>query len=226
MNASALAQTLRHVYGELLDLPLLQPHGEPSLTNLPFDARESPATALARYAEEIRFCKNCSLHIGRAKLVFGRGHWGARIAFVGDFPSGVDDQNGEPFTDESGELLQKMILAMRVRPEDAYLTNIYKCRPPAGERPTAKHFLACEKHLERQFSHIGAPVIVAMGEVTAQALGRSESPLQVLRKQVFDWEGRKVIPTHHPRDLHNNPTLKKEAWEDLQAAMRELGRLT
>jgi DNA polymerase len=157
--------------------------------------------------------------------VFGRGHWGARIAFVGDFPSVADDRVGEPFTDEHGELLHKMILAMKVRPEQAYLTNLYKCRPPAGERPEAKHFLACQKHLIYQFSQIGAPVVVALGEAAARALCRAEAPLQVLRKQVFEWQGRKVIPTHHPRDLHASPALKKETWEDLQAAMRELGRL-
>jgi DNA polymerase len=138
----------------------------------------------------------------------------------------VDDQRGEPFSDATGELLHKMILAMKIRPEEAYLTNLFKCRPPAGERSTMKHVQACEAHLRFQFSQIAAPVVVALGDTASRALARSESPLQVLRKQVFDWQGRKVIPTHHPRDLHQSPALKKETWDDLQAAMRELGRLT
>ena len=218
--APQLAQTLRHAYGELLDFPLL---GQPSGASA---SGPGAAQALADYARQIRFCEDCSLHIGRSKLVFGRGHWGARIAFVGDFPSSADDQSGEPFSDEHGELLNKMILAMKIRPEETYLTNIYKCRPPAKERPEARHFLACEKHLVFQFTQIAAPVIVALGEATVQAFSRAEALIQVLRKQVFEWQGRKVIPTHHPRDLHTSPALKKEAWEDLQAAMRELGRLS
>lgn len=212
-----LADTLRHSFGDILDLPLLAPGGAaPEI---------SPAETLAVYARDIRFCEKCSLHIGRGKLVFARGHWGARIAFVGDFPSALDDKKGEPFTDEAGELLHKMILAMKIKPEDAYLTNIFKCRPAAGDHPEAKHFNACEEHLRFQFRHVVAPVIVAMGELTVRALGRAEAPLQVLRKQVFEWEGRRVIPTHHPRELQNSPALKKEAWEDLQAAMRELERI-
>ncbi len=119
-----------------------------------------------------------------------------------------------------------MILAMKIRPEESYVTNLYKCRPPGGERPGNKHAQACEAHLRYQFSQITAPVVVALGETASRALSRSESPLQVLRKQVFEWERRKVVPTHHPRDLHHSPVHKKEAWEDLQAAMRELGRLS
>lgn len=211
-----LIETLRHSFGDLLDLPVLAP-GVPS-------PEVSPAEALATYAREIRFCEKCSLHIGRRNLVFGRGHWGARIAFVGDVPSVRDDAAGEPFSDEAGELLHKMILAMKIKPEETYLTNVYKCRPAAGDVPEAKHFLACQEHLRFQFRHVAAPVIVALGETASRTLGRAESPLRVLRKQVFDWEGRRVIPTHHPRDLVTNPALKKEAWEDLQAAMRELGR--
>ena len=220
MSFQELSHAIRHAFGDLLDLPLLD-----SGNAAAFNGAIGPAQALADYAKKIEFCENCSLHIGRSKLVFGRGHWGARIAFVGDFPSDADDRNGEPFSDESGELLNKMILAMKIRAEESYLTNIFKCRPAAGERLSQKHHLACEEHLRFQFSKISAPVIVALGEITAKALSRSEAPLQVLRKQVFDWEGRKVIPTHHPRDLLASPSLKKEAWEDLQAAMRELGRL-
>jgi uracil-DNA glycosylase family 4 len=217
MLTRELIETLRHTFGDILDFPVLAPGSG--------EEKKSPAQALADYAQEIRFCEKCSLHIGRSKLVFGRGHWGARIAFVGDFPSAIDDKKGEPFSDDAGELLNKMILAMKIKPEDAYLTNIYKCRPSAGDRPEQKHFYACEEHLKFQFRQIAAPVIVAMGETAVKALSRAEAPLQVLRKQIFDWEGRRVIPTHHPRDLQNSPALKKEAWDDLQIAMRELERI-
>lgn len=215
----SLALTLRHTFGDILDLPLLEKGKTPSSAG-------DPAELLSEYAKKIRFCESCSFHIGRAQLVFGRGHWTARIAFVGDFPSNADDKKGEPFSDEAGALLNKMILAMKVRPEEAYLTNIFKCRPAANDVAAASHFLSCQTHLIYQFNLVNAPVIVAMGQETSRALARSESPLQVLRKQVFEWQGRRVICTHHPRDLQNSPELKKEAWDDLKIAMRELERPT
>ncbi len=212
----SLALTLRHSFGEILDVPLF----EPALGALP--TGNDPTSILSNYAKKIRFCESCSLHIGRRQLVFGRGHWGARIAFVGDFPSSADDEKGEPFSDESGALLHKMIIAMKLKPEETYLTNIFKCRPPSGEIPGAPHFNACQKHFNFQLAHVKAKLIIAMGDETARALSRSEAPLQVLRKQVFEWEDRKVICTHHPRELQLSPQLKKEAWEDLQSAMRLL----
>jgi DNA polymerase len=212
-DAAALAKTLKSLYGDLADEPLfpaLQP-SEPSL---------SPT--LAQYAEEIRYCQNCSLYIGRGHSVFGRGLPEAEIAFVGDFPSDADDGQGEPFSDEAGELLHKMIVAMKLRPEETYLTNFFKCRPPAGQRLEQEHFRACEEILSRQFSFLAARIVVALGENSARALARSEAPLAVLRGQVFSWNERSVYCTHHPRDLLRSPAKKKEAWADLQAVMRAL----
>jgi len=214
--SKSLAHTLRHTFGDILDLPVLEAKKKSSLN------AASPAQLLTAYAAEIRYCQNCALHIGRQNLVFARGDWRARIAFVGDFPSALDDKNGEPFSDESGELLNKMILAMKLKPEESYLTNIYKCRPPLNQRFEPTYFDSCEKHLQYQFSQVKAGMIIAMGDAAARALARSESPLPVLRRQTFEWEGRKVLCTWHPRDLLENPAKKKEAWDDLQRALREL----
>ena len=219
--SKSLAHTLRHTFGDILDLPVFVP--QKNLSGSTVSPATSPSALLEKYAEEIRFCQQCALHIGRQNLVFARGDWRARIAFVGDFPSAADDKKGEPFSDESGALLDKMILAMKLRPEETYLTNIFKCRPPQNVKTDASHFSACEKHLRFQFSQVKAGMIIAMGDASARALARSESGLSVLRRQTFEWEGRKVICTWHPRDLMENPAKKKEAWDDLQRAIRELG---
>lgn len=215
--SKSLAHTLRHTFGDFLDLPVLEAKKNLSPSTV------SPAQLLSDYSQSIRFCQECALHIGRQNLVFARGDWRSRIAFVGDFPSAADDKKGEPFSDDSGALLNKMILAMKLKPEEVYLTNIFKCRPPQNQRFEPAYFDACEKHLRFQFSQVKASMIIAMGDAAARALARSESPLPVLRRQTFEWQERKVICTWHPRDLLESPTKKKEAWDDLQRAMRELG---
>lgn len=215
-DAKALALTLQSIYGDILDLPILH-------SGSAKPARQSPSQSLAALAEEIRYCQQCVYHMARGHSVFGRGQPEARVAFVGDFPSDRDDSTGEPFSDEAGDLLQKMIVAMKLKPEETYLTNLSKCRLPSGARPETDRFEHEEDHLKNQFSHLGAEIIVAMGDSVARTLAHSESPLHVLRKQTFEWEGRKVFVTHHPRDLLSSPAKKKEAWEDLQAVMRLLG---
>lgn len=214
-DTAGLSLALKSLYGDILDFPLLKQDVEPGQK---FDA----SRALSTYEDEIKFCKKCVLHIGRRNLVFGKGAPDARIAFVGDFPSLKDDAAGEPFTDEAGELLHKMIVAMKVKPEEVYLTNIFKCRPPQGQVVDQDLFRLCEEHIEAQFRLLPATIIVTLGEHSSKALARSESPLPVLRGQKFEWNSRKVFCTHHPRDLLASPAKKKEAWGDLQAVMREL----
>ena len=227
-DARALAQTIETLYPELLDWPLLDLSGPPTAATglgevAPAAPTLGPSERLSDYAEKIRYCQDCGLHIGRRNLVFGRGAPGASIAFVGDVPSLEDDEAGQPFSDGAGALLDKMVIAMKLKPESTYLTNIFKCRPPGDQKPDQDLFRVCEAHLKAQFEMLGAQTIVALGESAARALARAEAPLRVLRGQEFEWEGRRVFCTHHPRDLLRSPAKKKEAWEDLQRVMRALG---
>lgn len=213
--ASSLRETLQGVYGDILTMPLLEPGRENKAAN-------QPSEKLATLAKDLAYCQSCNLHIGRSKLVFGHGHWAARIAFIGDFPQLADDEAGRPFAGEDGALLNKMILAMKLRPEETYWANVLKCKPPFGQTLAQDHFLSCEPNLLAQFANIKAPFVVALGEFAAQNLARSEAPLRVLRRQVFSWNERKLVCTHHPRDLLTSPEKKKEAWDDLQLVMREM----
>lgn len=214
--AQEAAHTLETLYGDLLDLPLFPGDAAPAAAPAP------DSSTIASYAEDMRYCQLCVLHIGRKQAVFGRGSPESRVAFVGDFPSESDNETGEAFSDEAGALLNKMIVAMKLRPEETYLTNAYKCHPPVGQEMDTSLFGPCETHLKNQMQFTKTEIIVAMGERAAQAIAHSEAPLRVLRGQQFEWEGKRVVCTHHPRDLLHSPAKKKEAWDDLQSVMRIL----
>lgn len=214
------ARVFESLYGDLLDLPYFSPASPAQAVEGP-----SPVMQLTTLAEEVRYCQACVLHIGRKQSVFGRGSPAARVVFIGDFPSETDNGTGTPFSDEAGVLLNKMVTAMKIRPEDAYFTNIFKCHPPVGQQVSAEIFAPCERHLSAQLGMLSAEVIVALGDTAARALARSEAPLRVLRRQQFEWDGKTVFCTHHPRELLHSPAAKKEAWEDLQSVMRKLGLL-
>lgn len=227
----ALAATLTELYGDIADLALPSGTGN-GIANKnaaghsgPAPTAASSSESLAAFAETIRFCPTCVLHLSRRQLVFGRGPVNAPIVFVGDYPSDADDQSGQPFSDPAGALLQKMIVAMKLRPEEVYLTTLFKGLPTrerAAELDFVRH---CEEHLLGQFEFLTAPIVVAMGEHTARALVRSDSPLRGLRTgQEFTWNRRRVFCTHHPRELLAEPGKKKEAWDDLQAVMRAMGK--
>jgi DNA polymerase len=40
---------------------------------------------------------------------------------------------------------------------------------------------------------------------------------------VHSWNGLRVVVTYHPAYLLRNPAAKKDAWEDMQLLMRDMG---
>ena len=54
----------------------------------------------------------------------------------------------------------------------------------------------------------------------------ARQPLAGLRGRVHAYRGMSLIVTYHPAFLLRDPMQKKEAWADLQIAMKELGLKT
>lgn len=42
----------------------------------------------------------------------------------------------------------------------------------------------------------------------------SDLAISKVRGQIFEYKGKKVIPTYHPSFLLRNPSAKKEAYKD------------
>jgi uracil-DNA glycosylase len=181
------------------------------------------AAALRLIQEEIGDCTRCALHKGRNKLVFGDGDPEARLMFVGEGPGADEDAQGLPFVGRAGQLLNNMISAMGLKREQVYIANIVKCRPPQNRTPEPDEANTCSPFLFQQIDVVRPEVIVALGATAATYLLGQRQPLAGLRGRVHSWRGSKLIVTYHPAFLLRDPRQKKEAWADLQIAMRELG---
>ena len=155
------------------------------------------AAAQQRLRDAIGACERCGLCQGREEIVFGAGRPDARVAFVGDFPSELDDQIGQPFVGPAGQLLGRMIRAMGIRREDAYLTTALKCRPGRGADLDSA-WQACGGFLAAQLDVVQPEVVVVLGEFAARALlGRDEGFPRV-RGQWTEVAGRPAMVTFHP----------------------------
>jgi uracil-DNA glycosylase family 4 len=181
------------------------------------------AAALELIREEIGDCTRCALHTGRHKIVFGDGDAAARLLFVGEGPGADEDAQGIPFVGKAGQLLNNMINAMGLKREQVYIANVVKCRPPANRTPEPAEGNTCSQFLFRQIDVVRPEVIVALGATAATYLLGVRQPLAGLRGRVHAFRGSKLIITYHPAYLLRDPRQKKEAWADLQIAMRELG---
>ena len=202
----------------------------PSRKSFPAQPEIAPAVAPAERAavlelirQEIGDCTRCALHASRNKLVFGDGDAQARILFVGEGPGADEDAQGIPFVGRAGQLLNNMIAAMGLKREDVYIANVVKCRPPGNRTPEPDEANTCSPFLFRQIDVVRPEVLVALGATAATYLLGQRQPLAGLRGRVHSFRGTKLIVTYHPAFLLRDPRQKKEAWADLQIAMRELG---
>ena len=173
--------------------------------------------------EDIGDCTRCALHKGRNKIVFADGDPNARLMFVGEGPGADEDAQGLPFVGRAGQLLNNMIAAMGLGREQVYIANVVKCRPPQNRTPEPDEANTCSPFLFRQIDVIRPEVIVALGATAATYLLGQRQPLAGLRGRVHSFRSSKLIVTYHPAFLLRDPRQKKEAWADLQIAMRELG---
>jgi uracil-DNA glycosylase family 4 len=193
----------------------------PAIANLVAPAGRAAALQIIR--DEIGDCTRCALHAGRHKLVFGDGSPNARLMFVGEGPGADEDAQGIPFVGKAGQLLNNMIAAMGLKREEVYIANVVKCRPPANRTPEPVEANTCSPFLFRQIDVIRPEVLVALGATAATYLLGQRQPLAGLRGRVHAFRGTRLIVTYHPAFLLRDPRQKKEAWADLQIAMRELG---
>jgi DNA polymerase len=181
------------------------------------------AAALQLIRDEIGDCTRCPLHKGRNKLVYGDGSPTARLMFVGEGPGADEDAQGLPFVGRAGQLLNNMITAMGLKREEVYIANVVKCRPPGNRVPEPEEIATCSPFLFHQIDVIRPQVLVALGATAATCLLGQRQPLAGLRGRVHAFRGAQLIVTYHPAYLLRDPRQKKEAWADLQIAMRELG---
>lgn len=185
---------------------------------------EQAQKALRDIREKMGDCKRCKLHPHRTQIVFGTGNPKADLVFVGEGPGRDEDLQGEPFVGRAGQLLTRMIEAMKLSRQQVYIANIIKCRPPENRNPEADEIAACEPFLAEQLAVIRPVVICALGTFAAQTLLQTRVKITQLRGKFHDYRGIKLMPTFHPAYLLRNPHDKKSAWEDLQKVMAELQR--
>jgi DNA polymerase len=178
---------------------------------------------LEEISKVIGDCKRCKLCSDRTNIVFGVGNKNADLMFIGEGPGRDEDAQGVPFVGRAGQLLTKIIEAMKISRDDVYIANIVKCRPPGNRNPEPDEVTACMPFLIRQAQLIKPKVIVCLGSVASQNLLGVETKITSLRGNFTSWQNIPVMPTYHPAFLLRNPNMKKPVWEDMQKVMEKLG---
>lgn len=191
----------------------------------PLQVPQPSHTDLASYARAIGDCQKCALGGSRTKFVFGVGNPHADILFVGEAPGRDEDLQGEPFVGRAGQLLDKILIAIKFSRQDVYIANILKCRPPGNRDPLPEEAATCLPYLLEQIKLIKPQIICCLGRVAAQIVLDTKTPLGKLRGSFHDYYGMKLMVTYHPAALLRFPKYKAETWEDMKMLRREYDRL-
>jgi DNA polymerase len=189
-----------------------------------FDDPAAKLDSLDEIARVVAGCRRCQLYATATNPVPGVGNPDANFMCVGEAPGANEDQQGEPFVGQAGQLLNKILGAIDLRREDVFIANVLKHRPPGNRNPLPDEVVACSPYLVRQIELVRPKVILALGTFAAQTLLETKLTIGKLRGQVHRYYGVPLIVTYHPAALLRNPSWKRPTWEDVQLARRILDR--
>ncbi|MDZ7718857.1 MAG: uracil-DNA glycosylase [Balneolaceae bacterium] len=158
-------------------------------------------------------------------LVFGVGNKNADLMIIGEAPGQEEDRQGEPFVGKAGQLLNKILKAIKFEREDVYIANILKHRPPGNRNPNPDERLRSLPYLMRQIDLIDPKIILCVGKVSGTTLLKKEDSLRNLRGQFYPFRNAELTVTYHPAALLRNPQWKRPAWEDVQNVRKRYDEL-
>lgn len=178
------------------------------------------ATSLEGLREILDGFDGCNLRFTAKQLVFADGNPQAEIMFVGEAPGREEDLEGRPFVGRSGQLLDRMMAAIGLSRDNAYIANVVPWRPPGNRDPSPLETEICRPFIERQIELVAPKVLVTLGGPSSKVMLDSKDGIMRMRG---NWKVHRTVggleipamPTLHPAYLLRNPPHKKLVWRDL-----------
>ena len=143
----------------------------------------------------------------------GRGPDDADLVIVGGRP-GLEEAGA------AGEMLERIIAAMKLPKDRVYFTTATKCRPKMLDLSIPDSIPPCAAYLRREIALIKPKVALLLGGVPLHLV--CSKSIRDVRGQWLDHEGVPILATHPPSILTLKPELKREAWGDIQNVMARL----
>jgi uracil-DNA glycosylase len=184
---------------------------------------------LAKQTEICKLCKN---------IVIGKGNPNADILFIGEAPGRNEDEQGEPFVGAAGKNLNKLLEKVGLSPNEIYIANILKCRPPENRDPFPEEIKAHTPWLLKQIEEIKPKIVCSLGNYATKFF-LAKTNVKEMPKQpgITQVHGKplnieinnlkiKLIPLFHPAAIIYNQSLKTEWEKDIEIVKKEISQKT
>lgn len=150
----------------------------------------------------------------------------ADILICGEAPNDSDTKNKEIFSGPSGELLNKILKAMGLAPEQAYRTTLVKWNPhstkPYGNQPPSySEMQTCLPILKAEIEIIKPKVIIALGKALNEGLFGPNFEFSKNRGSWTEFAQTPTLPTFQLTYIIRNNTdkTKRAFWLDMLKVM-------
>ena len=186
------------------------------------------ANSIEDLRERLETFEGCALKFTATNTVFADGDPASDIMFIGEAPGVDEDRQGLPFVGASGQLLNRMLLALGRERTSIYISNILFWRPPGNRSPTAAETAACLPFVQRHIELARPKVLVFLGGSSAKTMLDRTEGIMRLRGKWFDYMSDELgtpipaMPTFHPAFLLRQSAQKREAWRDFLAIQEKL----
>ena len=194
--------------------------------NTPNKLNKNKQEKLINLKQEIDSIEDCKLKKNASKIVFADGNMQSSIMIVGEGPGQKEDQLGKPFVGDAGNLLNKMLKAIKIERRNVYITNVVNYRPPNNRKPEQSEINRYSKYLKEHILIIDPKILILMGSTAMEAILGSNKRISKERGQwkevIIKQKNYKTIVTFHPAYLLRKPDQKKFSWEDLKIIRKEI----
>jgi len=179
-------------------------------------------------AKLISECRKCPLYKTATNHVPGSGNSQAEIMIIGEAPGFFEDQKGLPFVGNSGKLLDKLLLSIKISRSEIFIANILKHRPPENRSPLPKEIKVCTPFLKAQIQIIKPKIIITLGRFAMnyffplESISRVRGQIKKIKWQGFDLT---IIPVYHPSAGLRNGAMLGDLELDFQTIGKFLGKI-
>ena len=194
------------------------------------DSNQNDKTKLLQeLKKKINSIENCNLKDNSQNLILGDGNIDASIMLIGEAPGIEEDKSGKTFGGETGELLDKMLLAIEIKRQNIYCSYTINFRPPEDRKPTSHEIKRYSVFLKEHIAIINPKIVILMGSSAMEAVTGINSKISSERGKwkevILKNKTYPVMISFNPSYLIRFPENKKYSWEDLKKIKKKINEM-
>ena len=194
--------------------------------NLVKNNNEDKTKLLEKLKNRINSIENCNLKNNSKNLIFGEGNMDSPLMVIGETPGIEEDKFKRVFRGKIGELMDKMLLAIKIKRQKIYCTYTVNFRPPEDRKPTSQEIKRYSVFLKEHISIINPKIVILMGNSAMEAVtginGKISNERGKWKEVILNGRTYPLMITFNPSYLIRFPENKKYSWEDLKKIKQKI----